>query len=170
MQVAVLCGMAVAGAGKPSGAVVFSSSSPYRGANLCVFSPSSVCSSYLSFFLPRVCLSFWSLFFSLLSTLSLVPFLSFSLPFPPLLSPIFLPFHFSAVSVFLVRVFFSLETSLPCQCPPFLCNISLRSFPPLCFFFYSFPCFFSFSSLFVFSLFFLHPPPFSLALFPRIYR
>jgi len=43
--------------------------------------------------------SFWSLFFFffVLSTLSLVLFLSFSFPFPPLSSPVFLPFRFSAV-------------------------------------------------------------------------
>jgi len=62
----------------------------------------------LSFSLPCICLSFWSLFLRRLSTLTLVLLLSFSFPFLPLL--------FS----FLFSSLFSLENKLPPSSLPFL--------------------------------------------------
>jgi hypothetical protein len=155
--------------------LLYASSSRCRDTNLGVFSPPLQFAPLVFFFLPRICLSFWSLFFCLLSTLSLFLFLSFSFLFLPLFSPVFfLPFCFSAILIFSMVLFVSLETSLPCQYLLLLCNISLRSFTvfsslffPL-FFFFSPPslCFRSFFS-----------PPLSLqnfrprvALVPRIYR
>jgi len=83
-------------------------------------------------------------FFPCFSHPSFVPFLSFFFPSLPLFSPVFLPFHFSSISVFFV-IFFSFEPSFPCQFPPLsVIFLSNRSFLYVCLFSLYFPLFFSF--------------------------
>jgi len=155
--------------------LLYASSSRCRDTNLGVFSPPRRFAPLVFFFLPRICLSFWSLFF-VYFLLSLYFFFFLSPSFFSLCSPQFFFFPFIFL-LFSSSRWYCLSLSKP------LFPVNISSFSvifvsgrSLFSLLYSFPCFFFFSppSLCFRSFF---SPPLSLQIFPpraalvpRIYR